>query len=83
MAVTAPLLAPYDPLANDWNAVLQAPSMAHPLGTDELGRDVLSRLLWGAQSSMVAAFGSVAIALAIGVPLGMVGRLCRRRGPTP
>jgi peptide/nickel transport system permease protein len=72
MAVSAPLVAPYAPLANDWNAVLHAPSMAHPLGTDELGRDVLSRLLWGAQSPMVAAFGSVAMALAIGVPLGMV-----------
>lgn len=71
MAVTAPLLAPYGPLANDWNAVLQAPSMAHPLGTDELGRDVLSRLLWGAQSPIIAAFGSVAFALAIGIPLGM------------
>ena len=45
MAVTAPVFAPYDPLANDWLAVLQPPSMAHPLGTDELGRDVLSRLL--------------------------------------
>lgn len=72
MAVTAPLVAPYDPLANDWGAVLQAPSLAHPLGTDELGRDVLSRLLWGAQSSMFAAVGSVAVALAVGVPLGMV-----------
>jgi peptide/nickel transport system permease protein len=72
MAVTAPLLAPYDPLANDWLAVLQPPSAAHPLGTDELGRDVLSRLLWGAQSPLIAAFGSVAVALAIGIPIGMV-----------
>ncbi len=72
MAVSAPLVAPYAPLANDWNAILNPPSMAHPLGTDELGRDVLSRLLWGAQSPMVAAFGSVAMALAVGVPLGMV-----------
>ncbi|MEP0323045.1 ABC transporter permease [Bauldia litoralis] len=71
MAVTAPLLAPYDPLSSDWGAVLQPPSLAHLLGTDELGRDVLSRLLWGAQSSMFAAVGSVAVALAVGVPLGM------------
>lgn len=72
MAATAPLVAPYAPLASDWNAVLQPPSAAHLLGTDELGRDVLSRLLWGAQSPIVAAFGSVALALAIGVPLGLV-----------
>jgi peptide/nickel transport system permease protein len=72
MAVTAPLLAPYDPLTNDWMAVLQPPSAAHILGTDELGRDVLSRLLWGAQSPLIAAFGSVAAALAIGIPIGML-----------
>jgi peptide/nickel transport system permease protein len=72
MALTAPLVAPFDPLANDWLAVLQPPSTAHPLGTDELGRDVLSRLLWGAQSPLVAAFGSVAVALAVGIPIGMV-----------
>jgi peptide/nickel transport system permease protein len=72
MAMTAPLLAPYDPLANDWLAVLQPPSAAHFLGTDELGRDVLSRLLWGAQSPLIAAFGSVAAALAVGIPVGMV-----------
>ena len=47
MAVAAPLLAPYDPLANDWLAVRQAPSLAHPMGTDDLGRDVLSRVIWG------------------------------------
>jgi peptide/nickel transport system permease protein len=72
MAVTAPLLAPYDPLTNDWMAVLQPPSAAHVLGTDELGRDVLSRLLWGAQSPLIAAFGSVAAALAVGIPIGML-----------
>lgn len=72
MAVTAPLLAPFDPLLNDWMAVLQPPSWAHPLGTDELGRDVLSRLLWGAQSPLVAAFGSVTVALAVGIPVGML-----------
>ena len=72
MAVAAPLIAPYDPLANDWAAVLQAPTWAHPLGTDDLGRDMLSRLFWGAQSSMFAAFGSVLVALVVGVPLGIV-----------
>lgn len=72
MALSAPLVAPYPPLANDWLAVLQPPSLAHPLGTDDLGRDVLSRLLWGAQASMFAAFGSVSLALFVGVPLGII-----------
>jgi peptide/nickel transport system permease protein len=71
-AMTAPVLAPYDPLASDWLNVLQAPSAAHLLGTDDLGRDVLSRLLWGAQSSMFAAFVAVALALLVGVPPGIV-----------
>lgn len=72
IAIGAPLLAPYDPLASDWMAVLQAPSLAHPMGTDDLGRDVLSRAIWGAQTSLVAGVASVLIALGIGVPLGIV-----------
>jgi peptide/nickel transport system permease protein len=72
MAAGAPLISPYDPLANNWDAILQAPSLFHPLGTDDLGRDVLSRLVWGSRSSMFAAFGSVIIALGIGLPLGIV-----------
>jgi peptide/nickel transport system permease protein len=71
MAVGAPLLAPYDPLASDWGSVLMPYSAEHLLGTDELGRDVLSRILWGAQSSMFAAFVAAAIALLVGVPLGI------------
>jgi peptide/nickel transport system permease protein len=72
MAIAAPFVARYDPLASDWLHVLEAPSAAHPLGTDDLGRDVLSRLLFGAQTSMFAAFVSVAIAILAGVPLGIV-----------
>lgn len=71
IAICAPLLAPYDPLQSDWTAVLQAPSMAHPMGTDDLGRDVLSRVIWGAQTSLVAGVASVFIAVGIGVPLGV------------
>jgi len=71
-AVLAPVLAPYDPLAQDYSAVLQPPSPAHPLGTDELGRDVLSRLIYGARLSILAGLISVGIALAIGLPLGLV-----------
>jgi peptide/nickel transport system permease protein len=72
MAVAAPLLAPYDPLANDWLAIRQAPSWAHPMGTDDLGRDVLSRVIWGAQTSLLAGVLSVLIALAIGTPFGLL-----------
>ncbi len=71
IAICAPLLAPYDPLASDWMAVLQAPTAAHPMGTDDLGRDVLSRAIWGAQTSLIAGVASVLIALGIGVPLGI------------
>ena len=72
MAVAAPLLAPYDPLANDWLAIRQAPSWAHPMGTDDLGRDVLSRVIWGAQTSLLAGVLSVLLALAVGTPFGML-----------
>src|SRR6516162_953440 len=54
VAVAAPLLAPYDPLATDWRAVRKPPSPLHLFGTDELGRDVLARLIWGARSSLMA-----------------------------
>ena len=72
MASAAPLLPIPDPVATDWGAVRQAPSAAHPLGTDEIGRDVLSRLVWGAQASLLAGVVSVLIAVSIGVPLGIV-----------
>ncbi len=51
VALAAPLLAPFDPNAIDYRALRKPPSAAHPLGTDEVGRDVLSRLLWGASAS--------------------------------
>ncbi|HET8762944.1 MAG TPA: hypothetical protein VFM12_05970, partial [Gemmatimonadales bacterium] len=52
-AVAAPHLAPYDPAAIDYRALRKPPSAAHPLGTDEVGRDVLSRVLWGARASLL------------------------------
>jgi peptide/nickel transport system permease protein len=71
-ALLAPWIAPYDPLKADFLAVRKAPSTMHWLGTDELGRDLFSRLLWGARSSLLAGGVSVAIAMAIGVPLGLL-----------
>ena len=72
MAVLAPWLAPHDPLATSWSAVRAAPSAAHWFGADELGRDVLSRIIWGARASILAGVVSVSISLALGVPIGML-----------
>jgi len=72
LAIFAPFIAPYDPNASDWMAVRAAPSLAHLLGTDDLGRDVLSRVIYGARASLAAGVVSVLVALAIGIPLGLV-----------
>jgi peptide/nickel transport system permease protein len=72
IAVAAPLVAPYDPLATDWRAVRKPPSAQHLMGTDELGRDVFARVIWGARASILAGLVSVSIALAIGLPLGLI-----------
>jgi peptide/nickel transport system permease protein len=72
IAMLAPLLAPNDPVKGDWGAIRKAPSAAHWLGTDELGRDVLSRLIWGARASLMAGLVSVGLALSLGVPLGLM-----------
>ena len=72
VAVLAPLLAPFDPLKTNFLLIRKAPSAAHWLGTDDLGRDILSRLLFGARASLLAGCISVGIALAIGVPVGLL-----------
>ncbi|MDW4653153.1 ABC transporter permease, partial [Escherichia coli] len=69
LAVFAPLLVPYDPIATSWSLVRKPPSLQHWFGTDELGRDVLARVVFGARASLLAGVISVGIALAIGVPL--------------
>jgi peptide/nickel transport system permease protein len=72
VAITAPLIAPYDPVQTSWSAIRRAPSAAHWLGTDENGRDVLSRVIWGARASLLAGVVAVAIAAGIGVPTGLL-----------
>ena len=72
MALLAPWLSPYDPLAQDLNRRLQGPSRAHVLGTDDFGRDVLSRVMHGARISLTIGLVSVGIAVAGGVGLGLV-----------
>jgi ABC-type dipeptide/oligopeptide/nickel transport system permease subunit len=74
-AIFAPWVAPYDPLQQDLDHVLEGPSADHWLGTDELGRDVLSRTLFAARVSLLAATQAVIIALLIGVPPGLVAGL--------
>jgi ABC-type dipeptide/oligopeptide/nickel transport system permease subunit len=70
-AILAPVVAPHDPFTQDLGAVLRPPSTAHPLGTDDLGRDVLTRLLYGARLSLGAAVMAVAIATLAGLPVGL------------
>jgi peptide/nickel transport system permease protein len=72
LALLASVIAPYDPLATAWGAIRKAPSAAHWFGTDEIGRDVLSRVIFGARASLLAGVVSVAISLSIGVPIGLL-----------
>ena len=72
VAVFAHLLAPYDPLSQDLRRALEGPSTEHLLGTDNLGRDTLSRLLFAARIALLGSAQAVSLALVIGVPLGLV-----------
>ena len=72
LALLAPWVSPYDPLATNWGAIRKAPSMEHWFGTDELGRDVLSRVIWGTRASMLAGVVSVFISLVAGVTIGLL-----------
>jgi peptide/nickel transport system permease protein len=72
MAVFAPLVAPYDPLRQDLAAKFAPPSAAHPFGQDELGRDILSRIIYGARISLTAGLAAVAIATGVGTLIGVV-----------
>src|ERR1700752_126621 len=72
IALFAPLVSPYDPIATSWSAVRKPPSLQHWLGTDDLGRDILARVIYGARASLLAGAISVGIALTIGVPLGLL-----------
>ncbi len=77
VAALAPLLAPDDPIRTSWTLIRKAPSWAHWMGTDEDGRDVLSRVMFGARASLLAGVISVTIAAGIGVPLGLLAGFAR------
>ncbi len=76
-AIFAPFFAPHAPDAQDINAINAGPSTAHWLGTDDLGRDILSRLIWGARISLRAAFEIVALAAVFAIPLGLIAGFFR------
>ncbi len=78
-ALFAPALAPADPTRTDFGALLQPPSRAHLLGTDDLGRDILSRVIYGARTSLLAGVIAVGLAVAVGVPLGLLSGYFRGR----
>jgi peptide/nickel transport system permease protein len=75
LALGAAWISPQDPIATSWGAIRKAPSAEHWFGTDELGRDVLSRVVWGTQASLLAGLVSVSISLLLGVPIGMAAGL--------
>jgi peptide/nickel transport system permease protein len=72
LAIFAPLIATHDPTQQSWRAVRQAPSWMHWFGTDEVGRDIFSRIVYGTRASLSAGVISVAIAIVAGVPLGLL-----------
>src|SRR5437762_5775328 len=72
LALLAPLVAPYDPLATSWGAIRKPPSLEHWFGTDEIGRDVFSRVIFGARASLLAGVVSVLISLSLGIPIGLL-----------
>ena len=72
IALCAPWIATSDPVQTNWSQIRKAPSLAHPFGTDDLGRDTLSRVIWGTRISMQAGVLSILLAMAVGVPAGFV-----------
>src|SRR5213079_3352183 len=71
-ALGAPWIATNDPIATDWSKIRKAPTRAHPFGTDDLGRDNFSRVVWGSRISMQAGVFSILLAILVGVPTGLV-----------
>lgn len=72
VALLAPWLAPYDPMISDWMAISSPPSWAHWMGTDDLGRDVMSRIIYGARISMYVGTFSVTLGMVVGIVLGLI-----------
>lgn len=75
LAVLAPVIAPNDPLAPDYDNLLSGPSARYPLGTDQVGRCIFSRLIWGGRSSLLLAAGAIAASAVLGIALGVIAGL--------
>lgn len=82
LALLAPILAPHDPTLVDVSLKLKNPSWAYPLGTDQLGRCVLSRLLWGSRLSLMYSLTVLAFTLIIGIPIGILSGYLGKRWDT-
>ena len=72
IAVLAPVVAPYDPIKQDLNNAVAGASAQHPLGTDDFGRDVLSRLIWGTRPALLGVLVAIVTACVIGLPWGLI-----------
>jgi peptide/nickel transport system permease protein len=72
VALLAPLIVPYDPTQQSWTSIRKPPSLQHWFGTDESGRDLFSRVVFGARASLLAGVISISIALGLGVPIGLL-----------
>ena len=71
MAIAAPVFAPYHPLTADFTVMTESPDVSHPLGTDPLGRDTLSRIIYGARYTLIVAFAAVLLGTTSGAVLGV------------
>jgi peptide/nickel transport system permease protein len=76
VALGAPWIAREDPTRTNWSQLRKPPSWVHPFGTDDLGRDGFSRVVWGARISMQAGVFSILLAIAAGVPVGLIASSC-------
>ncbi len=72
VAIFAPIISPYDPIKQDLKNRLQPPSWEHPFGTDQLGRDIFSRVVWGSRISLLIAVIVVAISFTVGTTIGII-----------
>jgi len=79
LAIFAPWIAPHNPIKTNFENLLKPPASAHIMGTDDLGRDILSRIIYGTRTSLLAGVISVGIAVAIGLPLGLLAGFYRGR----
>src|SRR5215468_12618817 len=71
MAIAAPAIAPYDPLKSNFRVMTKPPSIEHSFGTDQIGRDTLSRVVWGSRASLTVAFGAVLLGTTLGALWGL------------